>query len=145
MTFRNYQPVGSGKCHVDMNGEGDVFDFEIGIIETGRSRVFAGYYIKVVNADGEEWIGDDPASKLGALRTLDVDVRLSGGRLLCGGLRDDFYETGLSFNSGFGYVKGNPAPLHFMERAPLPPWNEMVRSESHLVKLLDRLRNRPNR
>lgn len=143
MAWKKYRSLKSGQCHVDMKGEGEVFAFQMGLIETGQCRVFAGYYIKVTDEDGEEWTGEDGASVLGALRALDDDIGQSGGRLLCAGLRDDFYESGLSANSGFGYLKGSATPIHVMARGPLPPINEGGASPSMVSQILERLRNRP--
>jgi len=46
MSWKKYQPRRSGECHVNLNGEGLALPFEIGIVETRRSRVFAGHYVK---------------------------------------------------------------------------------------------------
>ena len=121
MEWKKYQPRASGQCAMDLRGDGVLADFEMGIIETGRSRVFAGYYIKVISEDGEEWVDEDPGSVRAALHALDDQVAFDGGRLLCAGLRDDFHETGLSANTGFGYIEGFRHALHMMDRAPFLP------------------------
>ena len=108
MEWKKYQARASGQCAVDLRGEGVLADFEMGIIETGRSRAFFGYYIKITSAHA-------------ALRALDEEVALDDGRLLCAGLRDDFHETGLSANTGFGYIEGFRHALHMMDRAPFLP------------------------
>jgi len=121
MEWKKYQARASGQCAVDLRGEGVLADFEMGIIETGRSRAFFGYYIKITSEEGGEWIGEDRWSAHAALRALDEEVALDDGRLLCAGLRDDFHETGLSANTGFGYIEGFRHALHMMDRAPFLP------------------------
>jgi hypothetical protein len=44
--------------------------------------------------------------------------------LLCAGLVDGFYESGLSADTGYGYIDGYPRAVHMMERPRLPALNE---------------------
>lgn len=119
MTWKKHRPRREGECQIDLKGEGIIAEFEMGIIETGRQRVYSGHYIKVISPDGEEWLGEDASSVRGALRALDDEVGRDGGRLLCAGLHDGFYESGLSADTGYGYIDGYPGALHMMERPRL--------------------------
>jgi hypothetical protein len=122
--WKKHQAHREGKCYVNLNGEGIIARFEMGIIETGRQRVYAGNYIKAIGPDGEEWLGEDASSMLKALRALDEDIERDRGRLLCAGLLDGFHESGLSVDTGYGYIDGYPRAVHMMERPRLPALNE---------------------
>lgn len=102
----------------------------MGIIETGRQRVFSGHYIKVLGPDGEEWLGEDTSSMRAALRALDEDIGHDGGRLLCAGLLDGFRESGLSVDTGYGYIGDYPRAVHMMERPRLIAWDEAAAAAS---------------
>lgn len=119
MDWKNYQQRRTGECHIDLDGEGILAEFGMGIIETGRQRVFAGHYIKVLGPEGEEWLGEDASSMRAALRALDEDIGRDGGRLLCAGLYDGFQESGLSMDTGYGYLHGYRGAVHMMERPRL--------------------------
>lgn len=130
MIWKNYRPRRTGECHIDLNGEGILADFEMGIIETGRQRVFSGHFIKVLGPDGEEWLGEDASSMRAALRALDDDIGHDVGRLLCAGLLDGFHESGLSVDTGFGYIDGYPRAVHMMERPRLLAMDEAAEAAS---------------
>jgi len=143
MEWKKYQGRASGRCEIDLRGEGVLADFEIGIIETGRSRVFAGYYIKVITEDGEEWVEEDPGSVRAALQALDELVAFDGGRLLCAGLHPDFYESGLSANTGFGYIESYRGAVHMMERPSLiSECEQQAPKPSGAAKVLAAMRER---
>lgn len=150
MYWKKYQQRRTGECHIDLNGEGVLVDFEIGIIETGRQRVYSGHYIKVLGPDGEEWLGEDASSVRAALRALDEDIGRNGGRLLCAGLHDGFYESGLSADTGYGYIDGYPGAVHMMERPRLLAMDEAAAAASTpsgaaevLASMRERMRDKP--
>ena len=145
MDWRKYQPRRTGECYIDLDGEGILAEFEMGIIETGRQRVFAGHYIKVLGPEGEEWLGEDASSMRAALRALDEDVGRDGGRLLCAGLHDGFHESGLSTDTGYGYIQGYPRAVHMMERPRLLAVDEAraaANTSSGVAEVLASLRER---
>lgn len=145
MDWKNYQQRRTGECHIDLDGEGILAEFEMGIIETGRQRVFAGHYIKVIGPDGEEWLGEDTSSMRAALRALDKEIESNGGRLLCAGLLDGFHESGLSADTGYGYIRGYPRAVHMMERPRLlaiDEAREAASTSSAVAKVLASMRER---
>lgn len=119
MIWKKYQPRCSAECHIDFNGKGSVVSFEMGIFETGRSRVFAGYFVRVRGPDGEGWMGESALSMRKALRALDDEIAGNGGRLLCVGLDPRFRESGLSVDTGYGYIDDYPSAIHMMEHPSL--------------------------
>ncbi len=126
MDWKKHRQRRAGECHIDLKGEGIVAEFEMGIVETGRQRVYAGHYIKVIGPDGEEWTGEDAWSVREALRELDEEIGRDGGRLLCAGLHGGFRESGLSADTGYGYIDGHRGAVHMMERPSLLPKGEAV-------------------
>lgn len=115
MSWKKYQPGKLGECDLALDGEAVAARYEVGLIETGRSRVFAGYYIRVTSPEGVEWLGEDTRSILGALHAANEVAANDGGALMCAGLDDDFYETGLSGNTGYGYI-GRSDAIYMMDR-----------------------------
>lgn len=149
MDWKKYRQRRTGECHIDLNGEGILAEFEIGIIETGRQRVFSGHYIKVLGPDGEEWLGEDASSMRAALRALDEDMGHDGVRLLCAGILDGFGESGLSVDTGYGYIDGYPRAVHMMERPRLLAMDEAAAAASPpsgaaqvLASLRERMRDK---
>ncbi len=115
MSWKKYQPGKSGECDLAFDGEVVAARYEVGFIETGRSRVFAGYYIRVTSPEGAVWLGEDTRSILGALRAAHKVAANDRGALICAGLDDGFYETGLSGNTGYGYI-GRSDAIYMMDR-----------------------------
>lgn len=117
-----YMPRRSGKCHIDLHGSGEVGEIEMGVIEVDQGAdflerpCFGGYYVKLIEPDGGVRIGHSASSVVAAMKALDDEMAESGGRLLCAGLHPDFYETGLSEGTGFGYIKGYRDAVHIFER-----------------------------
>jgi len=115
-------PRGNGKCHIDINGVGEVADFEMGVIgispPTGVAEFprVAGYYVKLVGPEGQQWMGRSSASVVSAMRAADDEMGLEGARLLCAGVHNGFYETGLSEGTGYGYISGYRDAVHIFER-----------------------------
>jgi hypothetical protein len=142
MDWKRYQPRRSGQCHIDIGGEDVLADFELGIIETGRTRVFSGEYIKVIVPEGDEWLAEG-WSPLAALRALDEEIALVGARLLCAGLHEGFYESGLSAGTGYGYIHGYRGAVHMLERPSLIAKDEQAsQPSSDAAEILAAVRER---
>lgn len=122
MSWKKYQPIKSGDCDLAFDGEVAAAHYEVGLIETGRSRVFAGYYVRVTSSEGGEWLGEDARSMLGALHAAHEVAAHDRGALMCAGLDDGFYETGLSGNTGYGYI-GRSDAIYMMDRLSLHSHN----------------------
>lgn len=101
---------------VELRIDGETVDgaFEIGLIETGRQRVFHCYFVKV-DFGGRHWIGTDQWSVRSALEKLATTLAGEGIELKCAGLSGNWYETGLSENSGYGYIDEVDRRVFIME------------------------------
>jgi len=118
MTWRHYDVRQSGECTVlDKRGEKRV-RYDMGIVETGRSRVFAGYFVHITLGDDEQITAEDSGSLGRALRRLASNISASGPRLNCVGLSGQWRESGLSENTGFGYFGPDQQPMHMMDEMP---------------------------
>lgn len=129
MDWQHYKPWATGTaCVID---EADVINcpFELGAICTGRQRVFHRYFVRVQLPDGSSAMGEHEHSLRRALYSLSDELRRHDLGLLAAGLSDDWYESGLSFNSGQGYMPTLSRTVHMMEVPPLPepdPENDRI-------------------
>lgn len=115
MNWQHYEPHTTGlTCIIDHDRDFDC-PFEIGSITTGRQRVFHGYYVKLIAPDGHEAIGTSEHSLREAL--LDVDRQLDERELvlLAAGTYPKFYESGLSANTGFGFLPNCDFAVHMLD------------------------------
>ena len=117
MVWRHYRKWRSGECAVI--GSEAPTPYEMGIVETGRSRVFVGFYVRLMLEDREPVTGEDEHSLRGALCCMAEEIEPLGLHLDCVGLDADFSESGLSFNSGWGYLGPRQQPMHMMDATPL--------------------------
>jgi hypothetical protein len=92
--------------------------YEVGVILTGRQRVFRDFFVRVELATGDTITATDRYGLRAALLHLRDQLALAGIELHVAGLSPTFYETGLSSNSGFGYVAGLSSPVHMMDSVP---------------------------
>lgn len=120
MNWQHYEPYSTGlACVID----GDIeiaCPFELGVIATGKQRVFHAYYVQIQLPDGTTITGLDRHSVRAALYSSGDMLRERGLGLLAAGLLDDWYESGLSFNSGYGYLPTHDRAIHMMEMPPPP-------------------------
>jgi hypothetical protein len=86
-----------------------------GIVTTGRTDTFHGYFCRLVEPSGREWLGENRYSLRGALAAAATASAADGWKLLAVGLSPDFLETGLSENSGWGFHFDFPAAVHMLE------------------------------
>lgn len=103
-------------CEGTINGVPARFTVHTGRIETGRSRMFIGYFASV-EIDGEPVTGADSSGIVFALRNCAEKLRARGVVLDAPALSERFYESGLSENSGWGYMRdGDDEPVHYIDR-----------------------------
>lgn len=118
MEWKHYEPNQTGlACVIDHDR--DLYcPYELGSITTGRQRVFHRYYVKVIAPDGHEIVGTSEHSVREAL--LDVDRQLDQRELvlLAAGTYPEFHESGLSANTGFGYIPTCDFAVHMMDVPP---------------------------
>ena len=86
-----------------------------GLVVTGRTETFWGYFVRVVGPSGEEWLGEDRSSVRAALGQAADAIAASGWSLLAIGLDDDWQETGLSYNSGWGVHRSYDRHANMLE------------------------------
>jgi hypothetical protein len=89
-----------------------------GLVHTGRSRVFHGYFVEVSGQSGEAWTGEHRYSLRGALRDVARKMKEEGWSLSAIGLSSLWHETGLTGNSGYGYHPDHDGAVMMLE--PLP-------------------------
>lgn len=118
MEWKHYQPNQTGlACVIDHDRDFDC-PFEIGVITTGRQRVFHRHYVKVIAPDGTDIIGTSEHSLREALLDLDRQLDQLKLTLLAAGTYPEFFETGLSANTGYGYIPTCDFAVHMMDMPP---------------------------
>ena len=93
-------------------------DASWGTVATGKSEVHWGYFVRITGPSGEEWLGEDRYSLRAALVQAAAAATNSGWTLLAIGLDDDWQETGLSQNSGWGVHPQFERHVHMLEHPP---------------------------
>lgn len=120
MSWQKFDVWETGAASV-IDGEIEIAcPFELGAIVTGRQRVFHAYYVQILLPEGIAITGLDRHSVRAALYSSGDILRKRGLGLLAAGLLDDWYESGLSFNSGYGYLPTLQRAIHMMEMPPPP-------------------------
>lgn len=122
MGWRHYEVRQSGDCEVLRDGEPSLVRFDIGIVETGRTRAFAGHFVRLSLTDGRQITGEDERSLRAALWRLARNVTPLWLNINCVGLNAEFTESGLSVDTGWGYWGPHSEPMHMMD--PLPEREE---------------------
>ena len=138
MTWRHHEVRQSGQCTVLDKDVEELVGYEVGVVETGRSRVFAAYFVKIMLRDDEEIVVQDGGSMVGALRSLVCNISPRGLRLHCVGLSHDWQESGLSANTGWGYFGSEQRLMHMMEEVPPhpdEPLDRMVREAVEGIRI----------
>lgn len=131
MGWRHYEVRQSGDCEVLKDGEPSLVRFDIGIVETGRTRVFAGHFVRLSLSDGRQITGEDERSLRAALWRLARNLTPLWLTINCVGLNAEFTESGLSVDTGWGYWGPHSEPMHMMD--PLPE-REEGRDLDRLIK-----------
>lgn len=120
MAWRHYEVRGRGDVPVVIEqGDSLLATYTTGLVSTGKTRVFAGYFVKLVLPSGTEFAGEDEYSRRSALLRLASNLSAVKIDLLCAGIDPRWRESGLSENSGYGYFVFHPEAVHMMD--PVPP------------------------
>lgn len=118
MIWQKLEPWEAGTASV-IHGDIEVAcPFELGAIATGKQRVFHAYFVQIQLPEGTAITGLDRHSVRAALYSTGDMLRERGLGLLAAGLLGDWYESGLSFNSGYGYLPTLHRAIHMMEMPP---------------------------
>lgn len=137
MTWRHYEVRSRG--NIDVTDSGLLYiqaSYSLGIVSTGKSRVFAGYYVTLVLASGTEFTGEDEHSLRSALLRLGSNLSAVNLAITCSGLDPRWRESGLSENTGWGYFVFWPEAVHMMSPVPTtaqPPEDDLDRLISEAV------------
>jgi hypothetical protein len=116
--WKHYQASRIGTtCVVDHEQVRDL-PYEMGSLNTGRQRVFSRWFVKITMPDGSEVVGEDPYNLRAALYDVDRQLSERGCILVAAGIEAEFAESGLSHNSGYGYLPNVSRAIHMMD---LPP------------------------
>ena len=121
MAWEHYESRMTGKAAVIVDGHSEDWDFSVGIVTTGRQRVFSRWFVQVCLPDGSRGSGESSDGPVQALRRLDDAFHLMGIRLLASGLDPRFYESGLSSGSCWGFMEGDPAGRAYSMMEVPPP------------------------
>ena len=135
MNWRKFKPWATGTTCVIDGKYALTCAWEIGQICTGRAQVFHRYALRIYLPNGDTATGEDEHNVRGALFAVDAELQSRGLLLLAAGLSDEWSETGLSHNSGFGYVSGINRPVHMLE---MPPVTETDPDNDQFVETLIR-------
>lgn len=118
MEWRHYEVRQSGDCQVSDGGVKKLICYDSGIVETGRTRVFAGFFFRVRLAGDEQITAEDGGSMIAALWRLARNLSARGLCLQCAGMSARWRESGLSQNTGWGYYGPHQQPMHMLDDMP---------------------------
>lgn len=119
MEWRHYEVRASGATLIEDDDRPIAATYEMGIVSTGRSRMFAGHFVRISLPSGTEFSGEDEHSLRAALRKLAFHLSVVNLQLRCAGLDARFEESGLSVDTGYGYAPFHDGAIHMMD--PPPP------------------------
>ena len=117
MAWKNFELWRDGWIGAHDGTKGCRCFYQLGMICTGKQRVFHRFAIFLKIGELTIW-GEDPYSLMGALIELGEAADQHGWQLLVAGLDDRFRESGLSHNTGFGYINGHGQAIHMMAVPP---------------------------
>lgn len=118
MAWEHFDITKSGICKVLKMETREVFDYEYerGIISTGKSRVFWGYKILIRNGQveivGKSQGYSETYSK--ALRDCNRNMESEGLLLLVAGNSENYSESPMSGGVGYGYISGTKEGVDIM-------------------------------
>ncbi|WP_156370166.1 hypothetical protein [Novosphingobium sp. Leaf2] len=119
MAWRHYEIRHSGQVElIGQTGKQITATFERGLVATGRTRVFAGYFVRLTLSSGTEFLGEDEHSLRSALLRLSSNISAVKLALCCSGVDPRWRESGLSENSGWGYFVFYPEAVDMMDPVP---------------------------
>jgi len=89
-----------------------------GIVYTGKQRVMAGYFFQAILPSGEAVLAEDPHLLRRALFALESRLNALGWSLDAIGLDEQWKESGLSSNTGWGFHPLVQGAAHVLEPKP---------------------------
>lgn len=118
MNWKHYEQWQRGSASIVIGGEDHETRYDLGEVSTGRQRVFHRYFVRLFLPDGSQLIGEDAYGLRAALFDLDRQLQERDMLLLVAGLEPNWSESGLSFNSGYGYLACCDHGVHMMDTPP---------------------------
>lgn len=116
MQWETQEMLRDGTCKISSKDESDLTGtYQLTRIYTGRSRLFWGYRL-TVSVGGNEYIGNSRQNMISAVRQCGQLMREAGYGLQIMGMAKGFAESGLSVDSGYGYLAGSQ--VHMMDDCP---------------------------
>ena len=109
MAWEHFEDMNKGTAIGLADGQIRTLQYRYGAVSTGRQRVHAGYFVEISAGDQVRVMGRDQYGLVTALRSAADQLEAEGVTLKAAGTSPEFYETGLSFNSGRGYLGKGPA------------------------------------
>ncbi len=122
MTWEHFDIRDTGECRVQQIGEsGTIFArYAIGLLSTGKQRVFWGYQLVISLAD-REFVAKSKGYSESYLPVLTVANELLSVEnliLLVVGNAPSYSESAMSGGGGYGYVDGSKSALKIMSEYP---------------------------
>jgi hypothetical protein len=117
MDWETIKSLKDGACKLENSGVVSECRYSLVSVYTGKQRVFQGYRLTIVCV-GKEFIGEAQGENMSSALTMCVDeLEAEFGaeaKLLVNGLDPNFKESGLSGNTGFGYI--DDECVHMMDK-----------------------------
>jgi len=118
--WRHFEAFDKGRACILHHHRSLKCPYRLGVVTTGRQRVFQGWFVEIELPDGKREIAEDAQSLLFAAKALGRRVSLKGYRLFAAALDRRFYQTGLSCQTPVGYLDGCDGSIHMMDGPPYP-------------------------
>ena len=118
--WRQFEVRHAGKCEIEIGSRTLATSYEVGLVETGKQKVFAGIDVRIVYPSGGTWIGHDDWSPVEALRSASALAAADGARIICAGLSMFFTQSGLSWATPYGFYPWSSGPVHMMSPPEAP-------------------------
>jgi len=113
MVWKHYK--GSHRTTINMqNGQSYEATIEIGTLLTGKSRMHSGYYCRIVCGEFDEY--SEASSIFQAVHLAICNAIENGFTINIYAMRPDFYESGLSADTGWGYVNDIKKPVLMIDQ-----------------------------
>lgn len=109
MIWKQYSCRYSVTASAEYGGKTVEYTIEIGVLMTGKTRMHSGYYCRVSAGDIYECA--EAGSMYHATIKATGTLMTKGVHLHIYARQPDFYESGLSADSGWGYVRDAQKPV----------------------------------
>ena len=150
MDWKNFEAWRGGWVAVQGAERGQRCPYELGVIVTGKQRVFHRYAIRLTLENGAQIVGEDEFNLRDALRDLASQLDVRDMTIIAAGVDERFSESGLSHNSGFGYIEGHDGAVHMMSVPPRaahgsPTIAETIAAEvDRIIERMDAATSKPS-